>query len=458
MSTLLISILSFLVTLGILITIHEFGHFWVARTLGVKVLRFSVGFGKPLWSKRAGPDHTEYVIAALPLGGYVKMLDENEGPVPAHELPRAFNRQPVAKRFAIVFAGPLFNFLFALAAYWLILVMGVPGLKPLIGEVAAGSVAAAAQLKPGDEIVAVQGERTPTWEAAVFGLLGQVLERGVITLTVRGAQGQEPPRQITLDLHDAPPELDRGNMLGNLGIQPARPRIPAVIGELESGGAAAQAGLQVGDKIITADGQTLQEWNDWAAYVRARPDKPVRVEVERGGQPQVLTLRPSAYQTPQGVIGRIGAAAKLPELPASLRTVVRYGPLEAVGQAFVKSWEVSALTVRMLGKMIVGEASLENLSGPISIAQFAGDSAHDGLVPFLRFLAIVSISLGILNLLPIPLLDGGHLMYYLIEAAKGSPVSPKVQVIGQQLGIVLLIGLTFLAFYNDLTRLFGPRF
>lgn len=454
MSTLLSSILFFIVTLGILVTIHEFGHYWVARKLGVKVLRFSVGFGKPLWSKRAGADQTEYAIGALPLGGYVKMLDENEGPVAEHEQHRAFNRQPVAKRFAIVFAGPLFNFIFAIVAYWLIFVMGVPGLKPLIGEVLDGSIAARAGLQAGDEIVAVEQQATPTWDSAVFGLIGQVLDQGTVDLTVRDEN--RATRELSLNLAGQS-GLDRGNLLENLGLRPARPPLPALIGELEPNGAAAKAGLVPGDKIIAADGEPMRDWLAWASYVRDRPGRLIQVDVERQGKILRLEIRPEASKAAGGSVGRIGAAAVLPEFPERLRTTVQYGPLEAVGQAFEKSWQITALTFQMLGKMIVGQASVENLSGPISIAQFAGDSASGGLVSFLRFLAIISISLGILNLLPVPLLDGGHLMYYLIEAAKGSPVSARAQLVGQQLGIILLMGLTILAVYNDLTRVFGPH-
>ncbi|MEO5572974.1 MAG: RIP metalloprotease RseP [Gammaproteobacteria bacterium] len=456
MTAVLISIASFVVTLGILVTIHEFGHYWVARKLGVKVLRFSVGFGKPLWTRRAGPDNIEYVLAALPLGGYVKMLDENEGPVAAEELPRAFNRQSVPKRFAIVFAGPLFNFLFAILAYTMIFVVGVQGIKPLVGEVVAGSIAQTAGLKDGDEIVSVDGKATPTWEIAMFSLIGKVLDHDAVELTVRDAHSKS--HNLTLSLNGTAGGLERGNLLDNLGIRPYRPPLPAVLGELEPGGAAIRAGLVSGDSIVSADERKFTDWNEFAAYVRERPGRTIELRVTRAGEPLNLEVRPASIATKGATIGRIGAAPAMPtEIPESLRAVVHYSPLEAVGAAIVKTWDISALTLRMLGKMVIGEASLDNLSGPISIAQYAGYSASDGLAPFLAFLAIVSISLGILNLLPVPLLDGGHLMYYLIEAAKGSPVSQKVQLMGQQLGIALLLGLTILAFYNDITRLLGPQ-
>lgn len=454
MNTVLTSVAAFVVTLGILITIHEFGHYWIARRLGVKVLRFSIGFGRPLWRRLAGPDQTEYVVAALPLGGYVKMLDEREGEVKPEELSRAFNRTSVGRRAAIVAAGPVFNFLFAILAYWIMFVIGVEGVKPVVGEIQPASIAAQAGLKSNDEIVTVAGKATPTWEAVLFILLDKVYDKGEIELEVRDQDSRR--RLHTLDLSGAPKGLDRGDLLENLGIRPVRPVLPAVIGEVEKGSAAEAAGLAKGDKILTADGAAIRVWDDWVNVVRKRPNQIIKMQIERAGAPLALEVKPAAVKAQTGIIGRIGAAPEPPtEIPAALRAVVRYNPAEALLQAGAKTWEMSALTLRVLGKMVVGQASLENLSGPISIAQYAGYSAQDGLASFLRFLAIISVSLGVLNLLPVPVLDGGHLMYYLIEAVTRRSIPARIEQLGQRIGVALLLGLTVLAFYNDLTRLFG---
>ena len=454
MNTVLTSVAAFVVTLGILITIHEFGHYWVARRLGVKVLRFSIGFGRPLWRRVAGPDQTEYVVAALPLGGYVKMLDEREGEVKPEEISRAFNHKSVGRRAAIVAAGPVFNFLFAILAYWVMFVIGVEGVKPVVGEIQPASIAAQAGLKSNDEIVTVDGKATPTWETVLFILLDKVYDKGEIVLEVRDQDSRR--RLHTLDLRGAPKALGRGDLLENLGIRPVRPVLPAVIGEVEKGGAAEAAGLAKGDKILTADGAAIRNWDDWVNIVRKRPNQIITMQIERAGASLALEVKPAAVKAQAGTIGRIGAAPEPPtEIPAALRAVVRYNPAEALLQAGAKTWEMSALTLRVLGKMLVGQASLENLSGPLSIAQYAGYSAQDGLASFLRFLAIVSVSLGVLNLLPVPVLDGGHLMYYLVEAVTGRPVPAMMEQVGQRIGIALLLGLTVLAFYNDLTRLFG---
>ena len=452
MNTALISLLAFIVAIGVLVTVHEFGHFWVARRLGVKVLRFSIGFGKPLWQRRFGADNTELVVAAIPLGGYVKMLDEREGEVPATELDRAFNRQPVRSRMAIVVAGPLFNFLFAIAVYWLMFVAGVPGLRPVVGAVTPDSYAEQAGIVSGDEILAVGATATPTWETTVLALLDASLGgHDAVALTVRNSQGVE--HHLLASFESSDQLLKKGGVLENFGLTPWQP--PAVIDRLVEDGAGARAGLQPGDRIVQADAVAISSWSRWVDYVRARPGQVIEVRVLRSGQEIMLELTPDSVADAGQTIGRIGAYVRLPDddQRATMRVVVRYGPLQAVSEALGKTWDVTTLTLRTLWKMVSGGASVENLSGPISIAQYAGQSAVVGLAAFLGFLGIVSVSLGVLNLLPIPVLDGGHLLYYLLELVKGSPVSEAAQLLGQKIGIALLLALMSLAFYNDLIRL-----
>ena len=452
MNSVLFSLLAFILAIGVLVTVHEFGHFWVARRLGVKVLRFSIGFGKPLWKKTFGADRSEFVIAALPLGGYVRMLDEREGEVAPEELPRAFNRQPVSTRVAVVVAGPLFNFLFAIAAYWLMFVVGIPGLRPVVGDVTPGSYAAQAGIVAGDEIIAIQGAPTPTWESAVMSLLDASLdERDAIELNVRDPGGVE--RDLQARLVQSAELLEKGGVLRNFGLAPWQ--LPAVLDELVAGEAAERGGLRSGDHILAADSKPIAGWNDWVEYVRARPEQSIQVEVQRDGATNVLELVPKRVTEGGKAHGFIGASVRLPDAGqhATMRVVVRHGPLEALPAAVGKTWEVTTLTLRTLWKMLTGKASVENLSGPISIARYAGESAAVGLTTFLAFLGIVSVSLGVLNLLPIPVLDGGHLLYYLVEMVKGSPVSEAAQLAGQKVGIFLLLMLMSVAFYNDLVRL-----
>jgi regulator of sigma E protease len=449
----LFSLLSFVVAIGVLVTVHEYGHFWVARRLGVKVLRFSIGFGKPLWTRTFGKDATELVVASIPLGGYVKMLDEREGEVAAEELPRAFNRQPVSTRIAVVIAGPAANFIFAVLAYWVMFVSGVPGLKPVVGEVLPSSYAAAAGIRNGDEIRSIENLPTPTWEATIMALLTANLdERDTVNLTVVDAGGKERHLQAYFEVPDA--LLKKGGVLDNFGLGPWQP--PALIERLVAGGAGERAGLLPGDKVVHADESPIRNWGQWVDYVRERPGKPIAVQLMRNGERVELLVTPDAESDKGSIIGRIGAYVQLPgeEERATMRVVVRYGLLEAVPQALNKTWEVTTLTLRTLWKMVSGRASVENLSGPISIARYAGQSAAVGLVTFLGFLGIVSVSLGVLNLLPVPILDGGHLLFYLVEMVKGSPLSETVQLAGQKIGITLLLALMSLAFYNDLVRLF----
>jgi regulator of sigma E protease len=452
MESLLFTAASFVVALAILIAVHELGHFWVARKLGVKVLRFSIGFGRPLLRRVSPRDGTEYVLAAIPLGGYVRMLDEREGPVPPTERDLAFNRQPLSKRFAIVAAGPVFNLVFAILAYWAILVIGDTGTRPLIGEVEPGSAAAVAGLTAGDELLAVGDRPTPTWESAVFALMAEVLDNEDLPLRVRSVDGSERVHRLPAETLSALP--DNPAILSNLGLSPARPLLPPVIGEIVPGERAEAAGLQPGDHILTADGEPVPSWAEWVETVQRNPEHPLRLRVERGGAQLEMALTPKAAQGPNGEIGRIGAAVQVPEgLFEDYRAEVRLGPVDALGAAVGKTLDMSALMLRIIGRMLTGRASVDNLSGPISIAETAGRSASYGLGYFVKFLAVVSISLGVLNLLPIPILDGGHLLYFAIEAIKGSPLSEQAQMQGQRIGLALLAALMTLAFYVDINRL-----
>jgi regulator of sigma E protease len=450
------SLAAFILALGLLITFHEFGHFWVARRFDVKILRFSIGFGRPLWMRRFGPDDSEFVIAALPLGGYVKMLDEREGAVTPGERARAFNNRPIMQRFAIVAAGPAFNFIFAILAYWFMYMAGIPGLKPVIAAVEPGSIAEQSGLRAGDRIAGVDGQETVTWTSVIDVTIGKVLEHETAELTVIGADGGE--RGLHLDLgRVSVDELAGGMLLRKLGVTPLRPAVPAVIGDVVDGGAADRAGLRSGDRVMAVDGARVRDWGHWVEVVRGSAGKRMVVELQRDNESLALELVPEPVLDDSGAtFGRIGASVD-PEALAdrTLLATEHYGIFAALLHAVERTGEMSMITLRVLSKMIVGEASVKNLSGPISIAQYAGESAGIGFMAFVGFLAIVSVSLGVLNLLPIPLLDGGHLMYYLIEIVKGSPVSDASQVVGQQLGLAVLLGLMGLAFYNDIIRLIG---
>ncbi len=454
MSSVLSSIFFFIIALGVLITVHEFGHFWVARKVGVKVIRFSVGFGKPIFSWRRPNDDTEYVIAMLPLGGYVQMLDEREGDVAPADLERTFNRKSLAQRTAIVAAGPIFNFILAIAIYWLILVIGVSGVKPIVGEVNEGSIAAAGGFQRGDVITRVGDTETVTWGTAGMALLDHSLDAEVVKVEV--LQDGVVSRVRELDFSTPGLALERKELLDSIGINIMRPKIPALIDKVTSGGAADKAGILSGDLLLAVDGELIEDWAGWVQKVRANPEVTFKVELEREGRLMMIDLRPARISTKEGEIGRIGATVAYPEaLFAEFNAVERYSFFAAFSAAVVKTWDMSLLTLRMLGNMVVGNVSIENLSGPISIAQYAGSSAGIGFVAFAGFLAIISISLGVLNLLPIPMLDGGHLFYYLIEWIKGSEVSEEVQAIGQRVGIGLLALVMFIAFYNDIERLVG---
>jgi regulator of sigma E protease len=452
--TLLSTVIAFIVALGVLIVFHEFGHYLVARMCGVKVLRFSLGFGKPLWKVRLGRDRTEWAIAAFPLGGYVKMLDEREGAVAAQERHRAFNVQPVAKRFAIVLAGPVANFLLAILLYWVLFVHGLPGMRPVVGVPLAGTPAAHAGFHAGDLIRRIGDTEVNTWQDVRWVLLENALRKETVHVELQSERGDINFGR--LDLSGAGTEHIDGDLLEAVGITRYQPPLKPVVGRLIAGGAGQRDGLKPGDEVIEADGRPIAHWDELVSAISAAADRELMLSVRRADAVLQLRVTPEARTEGGKTVGRIGAAPHVDEAEMKrLFVEVRYGPGVATVKALERTWEVSLFTLKMLGKMIVGELSMKNLSGPITIADYAGQSAQMGWLAYLSFLALISISLGVLNLLPVPLLDGGHLMYYVAEIVKGSPVSDRVMEIGQQLGMVLLFGLMAFAIYNDINRLFG---
>lgn len=445
------TLLAFLVTLAILIVFHEFGHYLVARLAGVKVLRFSVGFGQVV-ARRTDRHGTEWALSAIPLGGYVKMVDEREAPVSPELLDRAFNRKPLGARAAIVAAGPFANFLLAVLLFWALFMAGVPILKPVLGEPPAGTPAAMAGIRAGDTVVSINDEPVESFQDLHW-------------LTLKHAIGQSSLRVETLDAgnHVAYRALDLAGQdesfeqspLKSLGLVRFLPPLEPVLGELVGDGAASRGGLQGGDRIVAIDGQPIGAWEQVVTTVRAAPGKPLLFLIENQGGQRQVTVVPDAMESGTEVIGRIGAAPRLdPELLARYQGEARYGPLDALSRALSRTWELSVFSLEMLGRMVVGQVSIKNLSGPITIADYAGQSVQTGLASFVAFLALVSVSLGVLNLLPVPLLDGGHLLYYFVEFLTGKPVSERIQEIGQKIGIGLLSLLMFFALYNDLQRLF----
>ncbi len=453
------SIVAFVIAIGVLVSVHEFGHFWVARRLGFKVLRFSLGFGKPLLRRMSkGADPVEYVLAAIPLGGYVRLLDERDGPVPAGEEHRAFNRRPPLARIAVLLAGPGANFLFAIFAYWLLFMQGVPGLKPVIGEVAPDSYAARADLRPEDEIVSVGGEATPTRQAAVLSILEHVVEDGAVPLDVRNEGGALRSLTIRVPEGERRALTEPGILLRGLGLSFWYPPQPVVVAELSPGDPAIGAGLALGDRIIAVDGTPFDDYAKFVAEIRSRPDRPTRITAIRDGRRLDFELVPKSVVEDGQTVGKIGLGAVFGDgslFPDSMRTVERYGPFAALAPAVRETWQKSALTVRFLWRMVTGDVSTKNISGPINIAQYAGLTATEGFTYYLGFLALVSISLAVLNLLPVPVLDGGQIVYQVVEMLKGAPLSMEAQVFGQKVGIAMLVALMGFAFYNDITRLFG---
>ncbi|MDL0441562.1 RIP metalloprotease RseP [Stutzerimonas frequens] len=444
-------IIGTLVALGVLVTFHEFGHFWVARRCGVKVLRFSVGFGSPLfrWHDRQG---TEFVIAAIPLGGYVKMLDEREGDVPPALLDSAFNRKSVRQRFAIVSAGPLANFLLALVFFWLLAMLGSEQIRPVIGAVEPGSLAAQAGLSADQEIVAVNGKPVSGWGEVNLQLVRRLGESGQLDVTVRDVGGSSE-RHLQISLQNWLKGVEEPDPITSLGIRPWRPQIVPVIAQLDPEGPAQAAGIRLGDRLLSLNQQPLDDWQQVIDAVRTLPGEPVSLQVERQGQRLDVSLTLATRGEGEVRRGYLGAGVEGGEWPAEMLREVSFGPLEAVAEGVRRTWTMSLLTLDSLKKMLFGELSVKNLSGPITIAKVAGASAQSGLGDFLNFLAYLSISLGVLNLLPIPVLDGGHLLFYLVEWVRGRPLSERVQGWGVQIGISLVVGVMLLALVNDLGRL-----
>ena len=453
----LATILWFLLALGVLVTVHEFGHFYIARRCGVKVLRFSVGFGRVLysWQDRHG---TEFALAAIPLGGYVKMLDEREGDVSPQELPMAFTQKSVWQRMAIVSGGPIANFILAIVFYFVLAVAGIKGIAPVVGGVEIGSLAEQAQLQANDEIVSVDGKKTLTWTAVFEQLTTRIGDTGVITLEVRPFSGVTNDlgittfKQIKLDkwLRDA----DRPDLLGELGIKTLQPKTDWVIQQIVPGGAAENAGLRVGDKLLGADNQYFDSWAVWVDYVRNRPGELVRLKIERGGSQLIVDITPASIKEGEKSVGRVGLATQT-TWPDGVLREVRYSVLEAAAYGVQKTWDQAIVILSFLKKLILLDVSVKNMGGTFTIAQVAGDTAAAGFAYYLSFLAFFSVSLGVFNLLPIPVLDGGHLLFYMIEAIKGKPLPERVQLLGYQFGLLVVVSIMVIAHYNDLVRIFS---
>jgi regulator of sigma E protease len=446
-------VIPFILALGALIFFHELGHYLVARWCGVKVLRFSVGFGTPLLKWSVGRDRTEWVLAAFPLGGYVKMLDEREGDVAAVDLPRSFNRQSVWRRFAIVAAGPLANFLLAIVLYWGLFSSGTEELRPRLALTeAVQSVAREAGVRDGDTVVSVDGEAVRSWTDLRWLLLREVLDRGTTEVRVLTDQRVEAVR--VMNFAEVRVDDADGDLIERIGLRPWRPQLPALVGRILEGGPADRAGMREGDRIVAVEGREIGSWSALVEAVRERPGEPLAARVERDGARVELIVVPEVVEEGGERFGRIGiGAGEVPGLREQMFTTVRYGPVEGLSRAIGKTWDTSVLTLKMIGRMLTGDVSWKNLSGPVTIADYAGQTARLGLAHYLGFVALISISLGVLNLLPIPVLDGGHLLYYVVEILKGSPVSERTMQVGQQVGLVVLAMLMAFAFYNDIMRL-----
>ena len=455
MNEILQAIVFFIISVGVLITFHEFGHFWVARFFNVKILRFSIGIGRSIYTKRFGKDQTEFSIGLLPLGGYVKMLDDREGEVTEEEKKREFNSKPIWQRFCIVLAGPIFNFIFAIFMYSIIYSIGVNALKPIIGDVEPSSISEESGFVKGQEILAINGIKTPTWPTVVDSLVSNIVSENIVSIDVINADGDKQALNLNLS-NISIDEIADGNLLNKLGLSIVKFELPAIIGEIEKNSPAEASRLLKNDRIIAINSNLINSWGELVEIIKGNPGEYLNVEILRDETLINIQLKPENYQLDDENIGRIGVRPAIDnDLYDSYYALEQYSIHLAILRAFHKTWEMSVLTLKVLAKMITGDASVKNLSGPISIAKYAGQSASIGMTQLLTFLAIVSISLGVLNLLPIPLLDGGHLVYYVIEFITGKPVSDSIQITGQQIGLVLLLGLMGLALYNDFVRLLG---
>ena len=460
----MITLIAFIVTIGLLVTIHEYGHFQVARWCGVKVLKFSIGFGKPLWQKTFGKDKTEFVLAAIPLGGFVKMLDEREQKAEQEanpelpkinysqsELQRAFNRQKVWKRIAIVSAGPMSNLLLAIVLYWGLFMLGVTGTRPIVGDVAKDSLAAQASMTTGEVIQKINGEPVSSWQEARWMLLEESLESKSVEIEAINQNNEMFQHTLSFTGINNDTEID---VLKKIGLEEYRPTVLAVIGEILPDSAAEKAGFEADDKILNIDGLTITDWEQVVNIVKTSPNKKLWFEIQREQKTLRIAATPEIVEENGKSIGRMGAAVKLDKKELDkLLVEFNYSPLMSLQKAVTKTWDTSIFSLKMLGKMLMGQMSLKSISGPVTIADYAGKSANMGLKTFLSFLALVSISIGVLNLLPIPVLDGGHLMYYMVEIFKGSPVSENIMLVGQKIGFAILGLLMTVAIFNDVTRL-----
>lgn len=446
------TLLAFLVTLAILIVVHEYGHFKVARLAGVRVLRFSVGFG-PVIASRTDRHGTEWSLSAFPLGGYVRMLDEREAEVPPEQLGQSFNRMPLGRRAAIVAAGPIANFLLAIALFWGLNLTGIPVLKPILGAPEPNTAAAHAGIQAGETVLAVNGEKPESWQDLHLLALKHGFREDQLQLETSDGAGHYAHRNLMIPERN---EAFEQSPLETLGLKRHLPPVDPILGEVAADSVADRAGLRGGDRILSINGQPMEKWEQVVERIRASADSPLRLEVARAGQTRTVDLTPTAVEHNGQTIGRIGVAAHIdPAVMDSLRGIAQYGPWDSFTRALSRTWELSVFSLEMMGRMVMGQASLKNLSGPITIADYAGQSAESGATSFIAFLALISLSLGVLNLLPVPLLDGGHLLYYLAEFFTGRPVSERTQEVGQKIGISLLAVLMFFALYNDLQRLFA---